>query len=621
MKLVYKILLIFVLPLTIVSLFFVLFIHSLLYNVVEQRFLERIEDTSKDYASLINLRLQNIAEFALNNTRKIERTRKPSKRLIWDMLKETIQNDSLIYGASIFFDTTYNGNLSKTFFYSSRDINSITNTKFNYKDKEYSDYFSQEFSWWIVPKNTEKPFWTSPYYDAGAGNKLIITYANPFFIDNTYSGLVTIDVLVDDIGELLLINEKRIEGDYDPDLYVMNASDSILIFAEKQELTGIHAIKAGARSDNIFDKKETLSLLDLVLKPDSKPGIVKNRYDKSFFVFHSPVESCDWIVIDILQVSTAQKFVNSSIGNIVAFLIIFILLIIVLIFIASRLITKPISKLSGITQEISKGNYNNKIDIHRNDEIGTLATNFTKMASELQIREKKLKEANKQLLVLDEAKNGFLQLISHEIRTPLNGIVGSTYFLKDMIVDPELKEFLDMLKESVDRLDNFSKTALEITEMQTVGEKAERTEFKTNPVIRSVIEELKIKADEKHIKLDVNLCNNDSLIGVENYFRRSIWELIGNAIKYSFENTSIEILTFIENNKLCISVSDTGEIIPKEKIEEITKPFGLGKDHYDKDIGLGLTYIQKFLDIHNGSLKISSNKEKTKIVLLLNLTK
>ncbi|MCC7316973.1 MAG: response regulator, partial [Bacteroidales bacterium] len=83
-------------------------------------------------------------------------------------------------------------------------------------------------------------------------------------------------------------------------------------------------------------------------------------------------------------------------------------------------------------------------------------------------RTEQLDKANKELMVLDEAKNSFLMMISHEIRTPLNGIVGATYFLNDSLAeDNDLAEFVDMLKTSVDRLEKFSTTALIITQLST----------------------------------------------------------------------------------------------------------------------------------------------------------
>lgn len=239
--------------------------------------------------------------------------------------------------------------------------------------------------------------------------------------------------------------------------------------------------------------------------------------------------------------------------------------------------------------------------------------------AELKESNESLDKANKQLLTLDEAKNQFLMLISHEIRTPLNGIVGSAYFLNDMIDDPDLRDFLDMLKESVDRLDNFSKMALEITQMQTVGKEMDKTSINLNSVVAKVIESKLTDAEERHCTIKANYKSAGNIFGIEEFFIRTIEELISNAIKFSNENSVIGINTYEENGKLMFSVIDKGEVIPENKIEEITKPFGLAKDHYDKHIGLGLAYVKTFLDIHNASINIKSSEEETKITLIFDI--
>jgi signal transduction histidine kinase len=231
-------------------------------------------------------------------------------------------------------------------------------------------------------------------------------------------------------------------------------------------------------------------------------------------------------------------------------------------------------------------------------------------------RTAELDKANTQLLSLDEAKNQFLMLISHEIRTPLNGIVGSTYFLSDTIDDPELQDFLEMLKESVDRLDKFSKTALEITQMQTIGREMDKKILDINSIISGVIEDKKADADLKNISTRTEFSENLYISGLEDYFHRTIEELISNAIKFSNKDEEIKVSTTATDGKVIISVSDKGEIIPAEKIEEIIKPFGLAKEHYDKHIGLGLAYVRKCLDIHDASLQTISNEEETTIRLI-----
>ncbi len=616
MKLVYKILFAIIIPIAIISVIFIFFIQSMLYSEVESRFVNSIENTTDDYASLINLKLESLSELVNFSAKKLEDSQDFTKEQVITMINETVGFDSIIFGAAVFFDTTYTGKLSKSFYYAYRDSNNaISNISFDHNDKQYREYFNQNFTWWTRPKATGESMWTSPYFDEGAGNLLMITYTKPFFIDGSYCGIVTIDILLENIKQLLLINEKRIEGDFDPDLYIINALDSLIIYTERAGIPGLHAL--GPSPDEIiYDMKTKLTIFDLVLNNKSGSDVVTADDGHSYFVFHSKVESCDWIIIDILSVSEAQSAVYESVSRIIIFIMIFLSALVVIIFVTSRLITNPLSKLSNLSVEISDGNYNKEININRNDEIGTLAKNFNIMIDKVVERENSLKDANKQLLVLDEAKNEFLKLISHEIRTPLNGIVGSAHFLNDIIEDPELREFLEMLKESVERLDKFSKKALEITEMQAVGRDAEKTTVSTSEILDDVINELKPDLDKKQLIISTSYCDNYNLFCVKEYFKKSIIEVLDNAIRFSHNNSEIEVKTLIEDNKFKVKISDSGEVISPDKIEKIVQPFGLGNEHYDKHTGLGLAYIQKFLEIHDASIEIVSNIEKTEVSLV-----
>ena len=224
-----------------------------------------------------------------------------------------------------------------------------------------------------------------------------------------------------------------------------------------------------------------------------------------------------------------------------------------------------------------------------------------------------LEQANKQLLVLDEAKTEFLRIISHEINTPLGGVVGSAELLKHTVTD-----LLDGLYESADRLRSISTTALNFTHMQAHGRDMKKSSVNIKSIIEEVIKSNKPNAEKKRLVFKTILCKIEYLHCVSDYFKQSIEELISNAVKFSHINTIIEIRTVCEEDKLKIVISDEGEIIKPEKIDKIIEPFGLAQEHYDKHIGLGLCYVRTFLDIHEASFEISSNSTKTEFSLIFN---
>ena len=241
----------------------------------------------------------------------------------------------------------------------------------------------------------------------------------------------------------------------------------------------------------------------------------------------------------------------------------------------------------------------------------TLEQRVAERTKQLDDSNQKLEKANKKLLALDDAKNNFLDIISHEIRTPINGIMGSAYYLTDMIQDPELMEFIGMLKESTERLNKFTQIALDITQIQTHGPEMEKQKLSLNEIVKFIIQNFNTEAENKNLTIVNTLVEPVSILGIKNYITKTIDELIANALKFSYENTVIEVQTKVENDKIKLSVSNSGKKIPAEKIEEITKPFALANDHYDKDVGLGLSLVKSALDLHNASLEIVSDDDKT----------
>lgn len=222
----------------------------------------------------------------------------------------------------------------------------------------------------------------------------------------------------------------------------------------------------------------------------------------------------------------------------------------------------------------------------------------------------KLDKANKELQGLDTAKNNFLLMISHELRTPLNGIVGASYFLKDSLgEDSEFGEFVDMLKISVDRLEKFSTTALVITQLQA------EYKFSKEPINIVELAEQCIAtneeaAKEKGISIYKDIVDTGLTIEAEKVMiERAVNSIIDNAIKYSEENTFIRLKIYADGDKKIMEISDKGRGFTQEALENLFKPFGLGEQHYDENIGLSLKATKLIMEAHGGEIEVKNLEE------------
>jgi len=236
-------------------------------------------------------------------------------------------------------------------------------------------------------------------------------------------------------------------------------------------------------------------------------------------------------------------------------------------------------------------------------------------------RTQELGKANMELLGLDEAKNDFLKMISHEIRTPLNGIVGATYLLNDVMGDDnEFGEFVDMLKVSVDRLENFSTTALVITQLQADNYVISKELNKAENVVDSCIDSLEEYSKEQNLDIRKGIVDSSIEINIdEKLFKRALKSVIHNAIKYSPEKDKVTVNTLTDEKTTIIEVVDRGKGFNEEALNKLFQPFGMGEKHYDQNVGLSLRAAKMIMKAHNGDIIIENQSGKgAKVSLVIN---
>jgi signal transduction histidine kinase len=232
-----------------------------------------------------------------------------------------------------------------------------------------------------------------------------------------------------------------------------------------------------------------------------------------------------------------------------------------------------------------------------------------------------LDKANKNLQGLDTAKNDFLKMISHEIRTPLNGIVGAAYLLNDVMGDDnEFGEFVDILKVSVDRLENFSTTALVITQLQADNYLISKELNKAENVVDSCIDSLEEYSKEQNLDIRKGIVDSSIEINIdEKLFKRALKSVIHNAIKYSPEKDKVTVNTLTDEKTTIIEVVDRGKGFNEEALDKLFQPFGMGEKHYDQNVGLSLRAAKMIMKAHNGDIIIENQSGKgAKVSLVIN---
>jgi len=236
---------------------------------------------------------------------------------------------------------------------------------------------------------------------------------------------------------------------------------------------------------------------------------------------------------------------------------------------------------------------------------------------ELNLSNRKLIEANEKLLELDKNKAEFLKMISHTIRTPLNGILAPVQLIKDQVESNEANELIDILHESVLRLERFSSNALLITRLKTNPDKLYRQDTELNGLIQSSLDELKESINEKEIRVFQNLPGGENIISGElDLLKKCFVEILDNAVKYSEQGSRIEIIATDEDNQFTCEVKDYGKGFPQKSLDSLFELFSPGEEYVDQNLGLGLGMAKLIMNAHSGRIEVENQNGNGALVKL-----
>lgn len=224
-------------------------------------------------------------------------------------------------------------------------------------------------------------------------------------------------------------------------------------------------------------------------------------------------------------------------------------------------------------------------------------------------------------------KNDFINNMTHELKTPISTISLASQMLHDNSVTNTPKTIEHISNVILQESKRLSFQVEKVLQMAIFNEGRLKLKFKElhmNDLISNVILNFELRVKNKGGQLDAELLADKDLIkGDEVHITNVIFNLLDNAVKYSKGEPKISIKTETKGNNLLISVKDNGIGIPKEHIEQIFERFfrvPTGNVHDVKGFGLGLSYVKKIIDSHQGKIKVESVVNKgTKFVIYLPL--
>lgn len=217
-----------------------------------------------------------------------------------------------------------------------------------------------------------------------------------------------------------------------------------------------------------------------------------------------------------------------------------------------------------------------------------------------------LEQANMQLSNLDLAKTEFLNLIGHEIRTPLNGIIGPMELIKIDYTDKELVKMLNLISESVERLEKFALEALLITNIRTGKQPIEVAPF----LLVDLLNELQVKIKSLTQKSNTSIVIDvpvDQVIKADYILVMTCIETLVEQIL--LHTSEIGILKFSSctvegGDALCIS--DSREVFTNGFLSSMDELFKTNGEHIDTNLGIGMVLVSLIMEAHSGTISMKN---------------
>ncbi len=296
------------------------------------------------------------------------------------------------------------------------------------------------------------------------------------------------------------------------------------------------------------------------------------------------------------------------------FLITLISVILIVLFATSfsYSISRPITELTRVSDEMGNGNLSIRTKIVEEGEIGKLGKSFNTMAQNTQD-------------LLQELK-AIMYSASHDLQAPLKTISGLATMLEDELEELEQEEVIDMIQRIQKNSDKLSQLIIDLIDVN----RSDQNDFIQEPVdfeniVLGISEQLKEIKDKNNVSMSFTFTHEAPFLSHSLRFSQILSNLISNGIKYSdpqkmkrYVHVHTEVLSEFE---FLLEVSDNGRGIPMESREKMFTMFYRAHTDVAFGSGLGLYLVKKHVNNLNGSMTFKSSELGTVFTMIFPIVK
>lgn len=269
-----------------------------------------------------------------------------------------------------------------------------------------------------------------------------------------------------------------------------------------------------------------------------------------------------------------------------------------------------ITQISAAMQHISEGDLNTMVEVIGDDEFSGMAANLNKMVEEIRDLMEKERES-------ERTKNELITNIAHDLRTPLTSIIGYLELLSGPVqVTQEVqKKYLDITYTKAKRLEKLIEDLFGFTKLNYGKISMKVNKVDIIKLLSQLLEEFHPNFAEKNLSYEIQSNVPAKVIMADgNLLARLFDNLINNAIKYGADGKRILVKVQATDSIVTVSVTNYGYVIPKDELHMIFDKFYRVEQSRSTNTGgtgLGLAIAKNIVDVHNGTIGVTSDLNGT----------
>lgn len=336
--------------------------------------------------------------------------------------------------------------------------------------------------------------------------------------------------------------------------------------------------------------------------------IEKNSDDLDRVVYIRQIDEDTYLCMSkvVKSIDQAVNIANSivTIGAIV---------LIVMVTLVWNGLTRPymlqLKKMSLVTKNMARMNFDEKINYNSEDEIGVLAKNIDEMSEELKGSVESLRQD------IDRRKR-LIRDISHELKTPVTTVSGYTETIQILVPDnPKVQKYCEIMIEECDVINTLVQEMLYMSKLESDTFECNKEAFSVSRLEEKLLSRTENEFSMENIAFDMYPAEITADI---NLMKRALLNYITNAIKHRTAGTVIEVKGYEEGEYYTFSVTNEGKEITEKEKELIWDVFYKCDEARSRSAGghgIGLAIVKRIAGLHGGKVDLVSENGKNTFYL------